>query len=109
MCIRDRPYYGKPFLIPKAYEQVTKNEIKRLESLGLHTQVASPEWAAPTFIITKKNNTVRLITDFCGLNKCLIRKPYPIPKVPDIFRGMEKFKYATTIDLNMGYYSMPLD
>jgi hypothetical protein len=22
---------------------------------------------------------------------------------------MEKFKYATTIDLNMGYYSMPLD
>jgi hypothetical protein len=104
-----KPYYGKPFSIPKAYEQVTKNEIKRLESLGLLTQVASPEWAAPTFIIPKKNNTVRLITDFCGLNKCLIRKPYPIPKVPDIFRGMEKFKYATTIDLNMGYYSMPLD
>jgi hypothetical protein len=22
---------------------------------------------------------------------------------------MEKFKHATTIDLNMGYYSMPLD
>jgi hypothetical protein len=22
---------------------------------------------------------------------------------------MEKFKYATTIDLNMGYYSMPLN
>ena len=53
-----KPYYGKPFSIPKAYEQVTKDEIKRLESLGLLTQVASPEWAAPTFIIPKKNNTV---------------------------------------------------
>jgi hypothetical protein len=31
-----------------------------------------------------------------------------MPKIPDIFRGMEKFRYATTIDLNMGYYSMPL-
>jgi hypothetical protein len=104
-----KPYYGKPFSIPKAYEQVTKDEIKRLEALGLLTQVASSEWAAPTFIIPKKNNTVQVITDFCGLNKCLLRKPYPIPKIPDIFRGMEKFKYATPIDLNMGYYSIPLD
>jgi hypothetical protein len=104
-----KPYYGKPFSIPKAYEQVTKDEIKRLEALGLLTQIASSEWAAPTFIIPKKNNTVRVITDFRGLNKCLVRKPYPIPKIPDIFRGMEKFQYATTIDLNMGYYSMPLD
>jgi hypothetical protein len=53
-----KPYYGKPFSIPKAYEQVTKDEIKRLEALGLLTQVASSEWAAPTFIIPKKNNTV---------------------------------------------------
>jgi len=104
-----KPYYGKPFSIPKAYEQVTKDDIKSLEALGLLTQVVSSEWAAPTFIIPKKHNTVRGITDFRGLNKCLVRKPYPIPKIPGIFRGMEKFKYATTIDLNMGYYSMPLD
>jgi hypothetical protein len=31
-----------------------------------------------------------------------------MPKIPDIFHGMEKFRYATTIDLNMGFYSMPL-
>jgi len=104
-----KPFYGKPFSIPKAYEQVTKDEIHRLESLGLLTPGASSQWAAPTFIIPKKNNTVRVITDFRGLNKCLVQKPYPIPKIPDILRGMEKFKYATTIDLNMGYYSMPLE
>jgi hypothetical protein len=104
-----KPFYGKPFSIPKAYEQVTKDEIKHLQTLGLLIPVASSQWAAPTFIIPKKNNTVRVITDFRGLNKCLIRKPYPIPKIPDILRGMEKFNFATTIDLNMGYYSMPLD
>jgi hypothetical protein len=32
-----------------------------------------------------------------------------MPKIPEIFRGMEKFKHATTLDWNMGYYSMPLD
>jgi hypothetical protein len=70
--------------------------------------VTAAEWAAPTFIIPKKNKTVRVITDFRGLNKCLKRNPFPMPKIPDIFRGMEKFRYVTTIDLNMGYYSMPL-
>jgi hypothetical protein len=104
-----QPFYGKPFSIPKLYEQVTKNGIKRLESLNILTPVASSQWAAPTFIIPKKDNTVWVITDFRGLNKCLVRKPYPIPKIPDIFKGMEKFKYATTMDLNMGYNSMPLD
>jgi len=58
LILGSKLYYGKPFSIPKAYEQVTKDEIKRLESLGLLTQVASSEWAAPTFIIPKKNNTV---------------------------------------------------
>jgi hypothetical protein len=32
-----------------------------------------------------------------------------MPRLPDIFHGLEKFRYATTIDLNMGYYSMTLD
>ncbi len=31
-----------------------------------------------------------------------------MPKIPEIFHGMEKFQYATTLDLNMGYYLMPL-
>ncbi len=82
-----------------------KDEIKRLESLEILKPIASSEWAAPTFIIPKKNNTVCVITDFRGLNKCLVRKPYPIPKIPNIFRGLEKFQYTMTIGLNMG----PLD
>jgi hypothetical protein len=31
-----------------------------------------------------------------------------MPKIPDIFRGMKKFRCAMTFNLNMGYYSMPL-
>jgi hypothetical protein len=62
-----KPFYGKPFQIPQAYQEVKKAEINRLESLGLLTKVSSSEWAAPTFVIPKKNQTVRVITDFRGL------------------------------------------
>jgi hypothetical protein len=103
-----KPFYAKPFSIPKAYQQETCNEIARLESIGLLTKVPAAEWAAPTFIIPKTDQTVRVITDFRGLNKCLKCNPFPMPKIPDIFQGMEKFRYAMTIDLNMGCYLMPL-
>jgi hypothetical protein len=87
-----KPFYGKPFQIPQAYQKVTREEISRLESLGLLTKVTSSEWLAPTFVIPKKKQTVRVSTDFRGLNKCLKRKPHPIPRIPDIFHGLEKFQ-----------------
>jgi hypothetical protein len=38
-----KPFYAKPFALPRAYEQTTKNEIKRLESLGILTQVKASQ------------------------------------------------------------------
>ena len=59
-------------------------------------------WAAPSFIIPKKNGQVRFLTDFRQLNKRLQRKPYPIPKILDMMQTLQGFTYATTLDLNMG-------
>jgi hypothetical protein len=36
-------------------------------------------------------------------------KPFPLPKISDILRKLSGFKYATAIDLSMGYYNIPLD
>jgi len=45
-----KPFYAKPFSIPKAYQQITKDGITRLEDIGILTKVALSEWAAPTFV-----------------------------------------------------------
>jgi hypothetical protein len=66
------------------------------------------EWAALTFIIPKKNGTVRFISDFRRLNEEVKRKPYPIPKIAQMLQELEKFAYATSLDLNMGYYTIRL-
>ncbi len=69
----------------------------------------SSRWAPLTFIIPKKDSTVRTISDFRELNKCIVRKPYPIPKISTILQEVEGFTYATALDLNMGYYTIRLD
>ncbi len=58
---------------------------------------------APTFIIPKKNGTVRFTTDFHEVNKQLKRKLFPIPKINNLLLKQEGFQYATSLDLNMGY------
>ena len=57
---------------------------------------------------TRKKRTVRFLTDFCELNKRIKQKPYPLPKIQDLLQNLEGFQYATSLDLNMGYYHIEL-
>ena len=42
------------------------------------------------------------------LNAKIKRKPYPLPRIGDILQNLEGFQYATSLDLNMGYYHIRL-
>jgi hypothetical protein len=77
--------------------------------VGVLEQQHYSEWASPSFIVPKKNNTVRFLSDFRGFNKRLIRKPFPIPKISTVLQELEGFTFATALDLNMGYYTIRLD
>jgi hypothetical protein len=67
------------------------------------------QWASSSFVIPKKDLTVRTISDFRELNKKIVRKPYPISKISTTLQKLEGFTYATAPDLNMGYYTIRLD
>ena len=51
-----------------------------------------------------KTNQIRILGDFRKLNRQLKRKPYPMPKIRELILNLESFRYAASIDLNMGYY-----
>ncbi len=84
-------------------------EIQRLSDLGVLEWQPSSDWAAPLFIQPKKNKTVCFLTNFGEVNKRLVRKPFPIPKISTLLQEVEGFSYATALDLNMGYYTISLD
>ena len=105
-----KPYHARrAFPIPQAYKATTKKEMDRLVSIGVLEKNSDSEWAAPTFIQPKKTGDVRVLTDFRRLNAMLRRKPHPLPKISELLQELEGFRYATAIDLSMGYYHIPLD
>ncbi len=52
---------------------------------------------------------MRTISNFRELNKHIVRKPYPIPKISTILQELEGFTHTKALDLNMGYYTVRLD
>lgn len=104
-----KPHCARAFPIPQAYERTTRKELDRLERLGVLKRCTNSEWGAPTFIQPKKTGDVRVLTDFRILNKWIKRSPFPLPKISDMLQKLSGFKYATAIDLSMGYYHIPLD
>jgi hypothetical protein len=104
-----KPYHGRPYHIQHKHKAVLMKEIKQLYNIGVLEWQPSSRWVLLTFIIPKKDSTVRTISDFRELNKRIVRKPYPVPKISTILQELEGFTYATALELNMGYYTIKLD
>ncbi len=88
------PYHDRPYPIPQIHKATLMKEIDRLMGIGVLKRQPSSQWASRTFIIPKKDMTVRTITDF------------RIPKISTTLQELEGFTYAMALDLNMGYYTI---
>jgi hypothetical protein len=63
----------------------------------------------PFIYNTKENRTVFFCCNFWEVNKRLIRKTYPIPKISTVMQELEGVNFTTALYLNMGYYTIRLD
>jgi hypothetical protein len=98
-----KSYHGWPYPILNKHKAVLMKEIKWLCNVGVLEWQPSAQWVLPTFIIPKKDSTVRTISDFRELNKRIVRKPHPILKMSTILQKPEGFTYVIALDLNIGY------
>ena len=104
-----KPYHGRAYPVPHAHKETLKKELNRLCELGVLEWQPESEWASPSFIVPKRDQTVRFLSDFREVNKSIVRKPFPLPKISTVLQELEGFTFATALDLNMGYYTDRLD
>ena len=103
------PCSQRYYPVPHLYKETFKKELDRLVKLGVLKRVQQSEWGSPTFIVPKKDGRVRFISDFRCLNQMLLkRKPYPLLPISDTLQQLEGLTYATSLDMNMGYYHISL-
>ena len=88
---------------------MTPAESKELKSwldkelaLGKITNSKSPI-ASPVMFIKKKDGSLRLVVDYCKLNKATHKNSYPLPRQDDLMAWLQGAKIFTKLDLWWGY------
>ncbi len=105
-----KPVCTKAFPVPVSRLELVKKEVEHLCKIGVLQKVTgSSAWGFPAFAVPKKNQTIRFVADLRKLNDITQRKPYPIPRILDIMQQFQGFTFATSLDLNMGFWHIPLD
>ena len=103
------PFTTRYYPVPHSQMAVFKEELDRLVDSDVLEKSGRSEWIAGTFIRPKKDGRVRWLSDFRALNKALLRKVYPLPRISDVLKRRRGYKYVTKIDLSMCYYTYELD
>jgi hypothetical protein len=70
--------------VPERHKRIFKQEHDRLIQEGVLEPGTQSTWIVGTFIIPKKDGRVHWVSDFCGLNKAIKQKVYPIPIISDV-------------------------
>ena len=88
-----KPFHSKPYAVPRLHLETFKKELDRLVDIGVLVPTGASLWAAGTFVIPKKDGTVRFVTDFRQLNKHINRLQYPLPKIQDIIYTQQPYQF----------------
>ena len=51
---------------------------------------------------------MRFITEYQRINQKIIRDSHPLPRICETIQILQELQYATSLDLNIGYYTIDL-
>ena len=69
-----------PRRVAAARKQPLKEELTRMEKLGVIEKIERPtEWCAPCIAVPKKNGKLRVCISFTNLKKSVKREYHPLP------------------------------
>ena len=103
----DRPIRCKPYLLPYAKRGEIREEIKNMMDTGIVKELNSP-YASPLVVVKKKDGSNRMCVDYRKLNLVTVADPAPMTTAEDLFGKLGKCLYYSTIDLNKGYWQIPV-
>ncbi len=102
-----QPVRQKPRRIPQAWDDEVNTQVKEMLDNEIIRPSTSP-WNAPIILVKKKDNSLRFVCDFRGLNDVTKKDAYPLPHIRDVIDKMNGAIFWSTLDAASAYWSMPL-
>jgi len=105
-----KPIVHAPRRVPVALRDRCKQELERMETIGVITKVDEPtDWVNSMVIVEKSSGQLRICLDPHDLNQNVQRPHYPIKTIDDILPHLTGAKFFTKLDARSGYWAIHLD
>ena len=101
------PCKGKLRPLSPNLKLVVEEHLTSQLNAGVIEPSRSP-WASPIHIVKKANGEWRIVIDYRDVNKRIKSNRYPLPLIGDIIREAAGYKYYITLDMNWGFWNLPL-
>ncbi|KAF8082323.1 hypothetical protein N665_0833s0003 [Sinapis alba] len=75
-----KPIAKAPYWMAPAELAELKKQLEYLLEKGFIRSSSSP-WGAPVLFVKKKDGSMRLCIDYCGINNITIKDKYPLPRI----------------------------
>ena len=101
------PVRSKYYNIPLALRPKAGKEIKRLMDLGI-IEPSTSNYHSPSFVMTKADGSLRLLTDYRSLNQKILRTQAPVPALQDLVAIWNKCTLFSSVDFQKGFFQSRL-
>ncbi|XP_018374455.1 PREDICTED: uncharacterized protein K02A2.6-like [Trachymyrmex cornetzi] len=113
ICLKSntQPYaVSAPRRVPLHLTQRAKEELQRLEEMGVISRVVEPTpWCAPMVAVLKANKKdVRICVDYTELNKGVVRSRHIMPSIEENLAQLGGARWFSLLDANKGYHQMSI-
>ena len=96
-------------VIPQAIKEQVRQELIRLENMGIIKKVTEPtEWVHPIVVAHKPNGSVRICMDPRAMNPYVKREHLHVPTQESILSDIAGSKYFTVLDATSAFLQIPL-
>lgn len=104
------PKFHKTRSVPYALTDGVKQELDRLEKIGVLQKIEKSDWASPIVVVPKADGKLRLCGDYkVSINSEVVDQPYPLPTAEDIFATLAGGCSFSKIDLSNAYLQVRVE
>ncbi|GKB28817.1 putative reverse transcriptase domain-containing protein [Tanacetum coccineum] len=99
------PVARAPYRLAPSEMQELSDQLQELADRGFIRPSTSP-WGAPVLFVKKKDRSFRICIDYRELNKLIVKNPYPLPRIDDLYDPLQGSSTYSKIDLRSGYHQL---
>lgn len=94
-----------PYRLAPPEMQELSTQLPELLDRGFIRPSSSPRGAL-ILVMKKRDRSHRMCVDYRELNKLMVKKCYPLPRIDDLFDQVQSASWFSKIDLWSGYHQM---